>query len=142
MTRTPLLAGSAPVLPRMAKIGTGVKLIAHPGMVFGYGTVIVPELRVPKAGSGSRKPTVIRCARLQCKCNTVYTAGLSELFRGKIQSCGCLARNRKRPGPKKVYVQRNKGGFALVAYLGWVKTREEAEEYVSRLRVTVLPRMS
>ena len=82
----------------------------------------------------------IRCARLLCDCGTTYLATLSSLFNGQRKSCGC--RKKGGPGLKQVYVQANKGGYTVVAYLGWVKTREEAEDVARRSRVVVAPRTS
>lgn len=120
---------------------TGIKLIAVRGMKFPAGTVIDPEVRVPKPASVSRGPSVTRCARLKCSsCGTVFLAPLSPLFRNKIKSCGCRVRKRGQPGVKKVRLSKNRGGYAITAYLGWVRTREEAEAFIPRVRVTLLPK--
>jgi hypothetical protein len=121
--------------------GSKITLIAVPGMKFGKGTITDPEVRVPRPPGGSNGRTItIRCARLLCDCGTTYLATLSSLFNGQRKSCGCL--KKSGPGLKQVYVQANKGGYTVVAYLGWVKTREEAEDVARRSRVVVAPRTS
>jgi hypothetical protein len=124
---------------RPPRKGNKVTLIAVRDMPFGRGRVIDPEVRVPRPPGGSTgRTTTVRCARLRCECGQVYLASLSSLFSGQRKSCGCAAR-KGGPGLKQVYVQANKGGYAVVAYLGWVKTREEAEDIARRTRVVVIP---
>jgi len=127
-----------PPARRPAGNGNKISLIAVPGMRFGQGTVTDPEVRVPRPPGGSTGRTVtVRCARLACDCGNTYLATLSSLFRGQRKSCGC--RKKGGPGLKEVYIQSNKGGYSVVAYLGWVKTRGEAEDVARRARVVVLP---
>ena len=127
-----------PPEPRPPRKGNRITLIAVPGMRFGQGTVTDPEVRVPRPPGGSTGRTVTsRCARLTCDCGQVYLATLSSLFRGQRKSCGC--RKKGGPGLKQVYFQSNKGGYAVVAYLGWTKTKAEAEEIARRTRVMVMP---
>ena len=126
---------------RPPRKGNKVTLIAVPGMRFGQGTVTDPEVRVPRPPGGSTgRTTTVRCARLRCDCGQVYLASLSELFSGRRKSCGCSRKGG--PGLKEVYIQANKGGYAVVAYLGWVKTRGEAEDVARRSRVVVMPESS
>ncbi len=118
--------------------GNRITLIAVPGMRFGQGTITDPEVRVPRPPGGSTgRTTTIRCARLTYDCGQVYLATLSSLFNGQRKSCGCL--KKSGPGLKQVYIQLNKGGYTVIAYLGWVKTREEAEDVARRARVVVVP---
>jgi len=127
-----------PATPAAPRTGNRVRLIAVRGMRFGQGKVIDPEVRVPRPPGGSNGRTVtVRCARLRCDCGTLYLASLSELFGGKRKSCGCLKKGG--PGLKQVYVQSNKGGYTVIAYLGWVKSREEADGIARRTRVVVMP---
>jgi hypothetical protein len=124
--------------PSPRRTGNRIRLIAVRGMPFGQGRVIDPEVRVPRPAGGSTGRTVtVRCARLECSCGNIYLASLSELFGGRRKSCGCSRKGG--PGLKQVYVQANKGGYTVVAYLGWVKTKAEAEGIARRARVVVMP---
>ena len=127
-----------PPEPRPPRKGNKVTLIAVQGMPFGQGKVIDPEVRVKRSPGGSTGRTVtVRCARMECSCGQIYLETLSKLFRGERKSCGC--RKKGGPGLKQVYFQSNKGGYAVVAYLGWVKTKAEAEDVARRTRVRVMP---
>ena len=124
--------------PGRPRTGNKIRLKAVPGMRFGHGVVTDPEVRVPRPpGGSSGRTTTVRCARLRCDCGTTYLASLSELFGDKRKSCGCLKRHT--PGLKQVYVQSNKGGYSVVAYLGWTKSRVEADDIARRTKVRVLP---
>ena len=63
--------------------------LIRPGKIFGQGTVL-EEIRMSK---GSRTE---RGFRLECTCGTIYEARLAHLLDGRIQSCGCLNRERAR----------------------------------------------
>ena len=132
-----------PPEPRPPRRGNRVTLITVPEMRFGIGTVIDPDVRVKRLRPGGSTGRTVseRCARLRCDYGTIYVAPLKDLFRtdGKgRKSCGCRARGRG-PGPKKVHITANKGGYSVVAYLGWTKSRAAAEGIARRARVVVLP---
>ena len=127
-----------PPEPRPPRRGNRIHLIAVPGMPFGQGKVIDPEVRVKRSPGGSTGRTVtVRCARLECSCGQVYLETLSKLFRGERKSCGCL--RKSGPGRKRAYVKRNKGGYAVTVHLGWFKTRREADSAARRARILVMP---
>jgi hypothetical protein len=67
------------------------KLHAAAGQRFGRGTVLDPEIRVPRADRPGRGE---RGARLRCDCGTIYDALLSHLLAGNVLSCGCQRRDR------------------------------------------------
>ena len=127
----------------MTAEGNRVTLITVPSMRFGHGVVIDPEVRVKRLRPGGSTGRTVseRCARRRCDCGTIYIAPLKDLFRedGRARkSCGCRAR-KGGPGRKKVRIQPNKGGYAIVAYMGWTKTRKAAEDVARRSRAVVLP---
>lgn len=136
-----------PPEPRPSRKGNKVTLIAVRDMRFGRGVVIDPEVRVRRRrpGGSTGRTVTERCARLRCDCGTIYLAPLKDLFRPvkARKSCGqdCKAKGRGA-GRKQVHIQRNQGGYSVVAYLGWVKTRGEAEDVARRARVVVLPATS
>ena len=134
---------AGPTPDRPPRKGNRVTLITVPTMRFGIGTVIDPDVRVKRLRPGGSTGRTVseRCARLRCDCGTIYVAPLKDLFRedGKgRKSCGCRARGRG-PGPKKVHITANKGGYSVVAYLGWTKSRAAAEDIARRARVVVQP---
>lgn len=62
-----------------------LKLHVASGQRFGRGTVINPDVRMPR----NDRPGTDRGARLRCDCGTEYEAQLSHLLKGNIKSCGC-----------------------------------------------------
>ena len=86
------------------------RLFVEVGQRIGHGVVIDAEVHLPpQAGSVS----TIRGARLLCDCGDEYSAKISDLLRGKVKSCGCLARSHAvvdRTGQrygKLVVIRRN-----------------------------------
>lgn len=65
------------------------KLFVVHGQRFVRGEVVDPEIRV---GVRKAKPNGERGARLRCDCGKEYSARLSDLFAGAVQSCGCVSR--------------------------------------------------
>lgn len=119
-----------------------VRLKTIPGERFGHGVVIDPEVRRRRVSPGDGRARVERCARLRCDCGTIYLAKLTELLREDRKarrSCGRRCGLKGAPGRRTIHIQRNKGGYRVGAYVGWVKSRREAEDLAARTRVRVLP---
>lgn len=121
-----------------------LKNIAVPGMPFGKGTVIDPEVRVterPAAGRGT--PYRRRYARLLCNperggCGAVYLGALTYLFSGRTKCCPACARKRERRLGGRV--KPSGRGFTVELYAGYYPTRKAAEEAARQARVVFLPK--
>jgi hypothetical protein len=115
-----------------------LKNIAVPGMRFGAGVVIDPEVRIAERVPRGRSSTYKRrYARLRCDCGTVYLAALTYLFSGRTK--GCQNCSRKRPRKVGGRVKSSGCGFTVEVYCGYYPTREAAEKIAARSRAVLLP---
>lgn len=126
-------------------MGVRVKNIAVPGMLFGRGVVIDPEVSVferPSRGRDSvdrRRYARLRCDEQRGGCGAVYLAAITHLFSGRTKSCPrCARKRRRRLGGR---VKPSGSGFTVELYGGYYPSRASAEDAAQRARVVFLPKV-
>lgn len=90
------------------------------------------------------KPHGYRYARLLCDCGTKYLVQISHLLgpEGRGQICSACARRRqmaKRPRLYRGRTSRHRSGYSVTIYMGWFKSKAEADAFAARCRGIILP---
>jgi hypothetical protein len=97
-------------------MGRGSDYTVDPGMVFGLGTVLRADLRIPRTTPDGKPNGAKRACLLRCHdaCGAEYVATWSDLRRGRCTSCGCKGSDQSEWEAKKALrAQARNRGFKI-----------------------------